>query len=48
MGNHNREYFGPSYMSHDKQFAAVTVEFEVPDDIFKRAHLPVFSATQKP
>jgi len=41
---HNREYLGPGYLSRDKQFAAVTVEFEVPDNIFKRAPLPVFKA----
>lgn len=45
--DHNKRQFGPDYLSHDKLFAPVTVEFEVPDDFFKRVPLPVFPATPK-
>lgn len=44
---HNKQLLGPGYLSQDKAFAPVTVEFEVPDDIFKRQPLPTFSATAK-
>ncbi len=37
----NRVAFGPDYLNYDKRFAAVTVEFEVPDNFFKRLTLPV-------
>jgi hypothetical protein len=36
----NREHFGPEYLSRDRERAVVTVEFEVPDNIFHRDAVP--------
>jgi len=37
---HNRDYHGEDYLSHPKDRAVVTVEFEVPDDVFNPPPAP--------
>lgn len=36
----NREYFGPEYLSRDRERTVVTVEFDVPDYVFQREPAP--------
>lgn len=38
---HNEDHYGEGYLSQDKQYAVVTVEFEVSDLVFKRSPVPM-------